>query len=109
MDNAGTQTVRFDLSNYQLLVIGQVKSAGCVANERWVKDTSSQWNSNCLSHSKPTKLNEKCKVLWAALLRLENNRLAVIYFQTFFSSKFVNLLETADLENFQTASKLQKC
>lgn len=106
MDKTGTQTVRFALSDYQLLVIGQVRSGGCVANERWVKDTSSQWN---LSHSKPTKINEKCKVRWAALLRLENHGLAVIYFQTFFSLKFVNLLETADLENFQTASQLQKC
>ena len=30
-------------------------------------------------------------------------------FSDIFSLKFVNLLETADLENFQTASQLQKC
>ena len=40
MDKTGTQTVRFALSDYQLLVIGQVKSGGCVANERRVKDTT---------------------------------------------------------------------
>ena len=32
-----------------------------------------------------------------------------IFSDKFFSLKFVNLLETADLENFQTASQLQKC
>ena len=96
-----SKTVRFDLSDYQKLVIGQVKSDSQRTNENQVANATSQWNfttwpmianqnqwKNCDQVSCPASTGQEKRMKLTG---------PVTFIQTFFSLGFNSLFKVAEL------------